>query len=419
MSVCITVSMLLAAFPAATYATDDNEETQSPQTQVTEETTQEIAQAVEETASGEVGIVAETAETTVEDNAVLEVAEVAEETIVVSSLDELKNAINDAADNVATTIQLSADINCGELTSSDNIDPNDVESSVVAEADGAEYTDLAAALKDADGTVKLLKDVTTAEHVVIDTNNTITLDLNGCKYEYTGEESYAISLKGGYNLTVVDSSTTGEIIAANRVFEVGDNTSTGGGASLTLNGGTVTSKATGAQCVIGIRANTTADHTISVPCKVTVNSAKLNGGVYIFGKGAELTVNEGAVIDVNGYYAISGNGTKNETTNMGDTVININGGTITQVDEGEGGAIYHPQAGVLNITGNPTITGENGIQLCSGVANISGGTITATGTNQSADKEGDGYIPSAEAISVVERDYSGGVPQINITGGRL
>ncbi|EFB75294.1 hypothetical protein [Subdoligranulum variabile] len=249
------------------------------------------------------------------------------------------------------------------------------------------------------------------------------LDLDGHAVEYTGQGTYGVELSGGTELTIRDSAGGGKIVAPNRVVKVGDATisTTGTPASLVLEGGTLESRDTSLNCAVAIYANNTAvrDGASAVPCKVTVHAATLHGGVYLFGEGAELQVNPGAVLSVNGAYAISGNGTKTASQNCGDTVIRITGGTITQTGE-EGGAIYHPQDGVLQISGNPTITGDSGIQLCSGegvIADITGGTVRATGTDRRDGKTGDGFIPDGAALSVVNRGYPGGLPRMHITGG--
>lgn len=284
------------------------------------------------------------------------------------------------------------------------------------------YKTLAGAMAhDADEyTVTLLKSTKFDKTIVVDGEKAITLNLNGKTAEYTGDGAYALELRGGADLTVTDSVGSGMLVAPNRAIKVG-NGGNGTPATLTLNGGTIQSNNTGENSAIAVYANTSAERTdnSAVACEVTVNTATVKGGIYVFGEGAKVTVNEGAVIDANGYYGISGNGAKNGTQNNGGTVIDINGGTITQTYEG-GGAIYHPQEGTLNISGNAVITGDSGIQLCSGegvVANITGGMITATGADQRKDKTGDGFIPDGAAVSVVNRNYPGGIPQMNISGG--
>ena len=115
-------------------------------------------------------------------------------------------------------------------------------------------------------------------------------------------------------------------------------------------------------------------------------------------------------------YAIAGNG----TAACSGTKINISGGTIQGTNASGNAAIYHPQAGQLLISGNPVIKGHSGVQLCAGVGmtgSITGGRFEASGTDTRATKEGDGLIPDGAALSIVNRDYPGGMPQFTIKGG--
>lgn len=273
------------------------------------------------------------------------------------------------------------------------------------------------------GSIRLLGNVNTNQKVSFTTDKDITLELGGYSLEYTGTGTYAVELSGGVSLTVTDSVGSGTITAPKRVIKVGGGTirTSGTPASLVLNGGKLCSLDKNENCAVAIYANSSAERgeNSKVDCVVTVNKATLEGGVYLFGEGARLDVNEGAVIEVTGYYGISGNGSKTTTQNNGGTVINITGGTITQSGVG-GAAIYHPQDGKLDISGNPVIKGDSGIQLCSGegvIAQITGGTIEATGTDQREGKTGDGLIPDGAALSIVNRNYPGGIPHMTVSGG--
>ncbi|MBQ9719850.1 MAG: S-layer homology domain-containing protein [Oscillospiraceae bacterium] len=137
-------------------------------------------------------------------------------------------------------------------------------------------------------------------------------------------------------------------------------------------------------------------------------------GICMWGNGtansATLTITGGAIHGKS--YAISGSG----NTGAGGTVINVQGGTITS----DTALVYHPQDGRISITGG-TLTAPYGIQLCSGtgtIASIGGDTvITATGTDTREGKTGDGLIPDGAAVSIVNRNYPGGIPSITISGG--
>ena len=127
-----------------------------------------------------------------------------------------------------------------------------------------------------------------------------------------------------------------------------------------------------------------------------------------------LTIDDEITVE-GGWYGISGNGSANLNTGVGanGTVITLN---KVSVSSPNGTAIYHPQKGKLNINGG-TYSGANGIQMCSGDLTIAGNPIiTSTGTNSSSDKTGDGEIPDGAAISIVNRNYPGGAPTVNISG---
>lgn len=148
---------------------------------------------------------------------------------------------------------------------------------------------------------------------------------------------------------------------------------------------------------------------------ITANSAKSSSAYGI-------VVTQGSTLDMYGTVktqetgAISGNG----KVGLGNTIINIYPGANVIGEEGAIG-IYHPQSGTLNIKGG-TIKGDMGVQLCAGegvVTEIEGNaTIVGTGTDQRADKgTGDGVIPDGAAVSIVNRNYPGGTPLVNIKAG--
>lgn len=148
---------------------------------------------------------------------------------------------------------------------------------------------------------------------------------------------------------------------------------------------------------------------------ITANSAKSPSAYGI-------VVTQGSTLDMSGTVktqetgAISGNG----SVGLGNTTINVYPGANVIGEEGAIG-IYHPQSGTLNIKGG-TIKGDMGVQLCAGegvVTEIEGdATIVGTGTDQRADKgTGDGVIPDGAAVSIVNRNYPGGTPLVNIKAG--
>lgn len=95
---------------------------------------------------------------------------------------------------------------------------------------------------------------------------------------------------------------------------------------------------------------------------------------------ATLTVNGGTISSTTGY-GIAGTG---EGDYLGDT-INITGGTITSAKDV---AIYHPEAGSISISGGTVSGVTGGVQMCSGSLEVTGGTITATGNGDVSGKTG-------------------------------
>lgn len=107
-------------------------------------------------------------------------------------------------------------------------------------------------------------------------------------------------------------------------------------------------------------------------------------GVGVYGNGAELTVSGGVITTVDNA-AVAGNGTCNSDTNFGGTTINIEGGTLIGNIQSSGyiaNGIYHPQAGVCNISGG-TIVANNGVGILmrNGELNVTGNPeVISTGT---------------------------------------
>ncbi len=254
---------------------------------------------------------------------------------------------------------------------------------VVATVNGKGYATVQNAINNADGkTVVLNKDTT--ENVEVPQGITVTLDLNG----KTLTEEKVLNVKG--NLTVKDSTAgqpsvdgnynvsyqSGKIVnikedgetpeeKANRVTVCVQS-----GGTFTLESGTLESK---------------KNYTV----EITDNAhAVINGGYQVAQEGGPTVHGSGAVLDVNGGViegidnsAVAGNGSKG----LGGTTINISGGTLIGRIQSAGyiaNAIYHPQNGVLNITGG-TIYAENGVGILmrNGELNVSGNpSIIATGT---------------------------------------
>ena len=279
-----------------------------------------------------------------------------------------------------------------------------IEKFFVAKVGDTYYKTLAEAVAAAQSgeTVKLLHDIDFGtDRLTI--KKAITLDLAGHKITTNNSVCTLYFTK---TATVTDSVGNGKIEntygTANGIGIV----SGGEDADLTLNGVTVSG-------YYGVFIQQGANVTV-----INSNIKAIFCGIAVLGqndsnkKNTSVIVKSGTV--EGGDYAIAGNGA------MQGTEITITGGTIRETGNNGGGAIYHPQNGTLSISGDALIEGESGIQLCSGegvIANITGGVIRATGNDQRASKTGDGFIPDGAALSIVNRDYPGGTPKMNVSGG--
>ena len=148
---------------------------------------------------------------------------------------------------------------------------------------------------------------------------------------------------------------------------------------------------------------------------VTIASdAVINGdnGMAIHGQSGKLTVN--GTVRADGGYAIAGNG--DVSGGIVDSIdIIVNDGAVISAPNGIG--IYHPQKGTVTVNGG-TITGHTGIEMCSGKLVVNGGTITSTGDNYNATGSQNAILDGA-AISLINRNYSGGIPSAEINDGTI
>ncbi|HIR99883.1 MAG TPA: hypothetical protein IAB42_05760 [Candidatus Coproplasma avistercoris] len=110
--------------------------------------------------------------------------------------------------------------------------------------------------------------------------------------------------------------------------------------------------------------------------------------------------------------ALSGNGREGNS----GTVINVIDSRLNSTGK-IGPAIYHPQYGIINISGDKTVLkGSSGIEIRAGIANISGGEFTANAETFSAVASDHGTTTDGAAVAVVQ--HTSKLPvQVNITGG--
>ena len=133
-------------------------------------------------------------------------------------------------------------------------------------------------------------------------------------------------------------------------------------------------------------------------------------GIFTSGT-SKLTVN--GTVKANGYYAIAGNGSKDAGGYIDSCDITINDGAVISAPNGL--AIYHPEKGTVTINGG-TISGNTGIEMCAGKLVVKAGSITSTGENVDVTGSQNAILDGA-AISIINRNYPGGVPTAEITGG--
>jgi len=234
-----------------------------------------------------------------------------------------------------------------------------------------------------------------------------SLIINDGLIKYVGTAKKDVLYCNGAVVTInggtIESTTQYDAIYINR------------GSQVTINGGLIINTCAAKSYAIDMYANISGsgDPVVTI---LNINGGSIvsqNGyGIAIWGNGATINMTGGS-LDAQ-KYAITGNG----TAKYAGTTINISGGTIGS--ENSIGGIYHPQAGLLKISGNPVIKGQLAVQLCSGVGltgSITGGRFEAYGYDERATKDGDGDIPDGAALSIVNRDYPGGTPTFSVNGG--
>lgn len=277
------------------------------------------------------------------------------------------------------------------------------------------YETLQAALSAAaDGaTITLSKDFELSTYVSI--NKSVTLNLNGKTITESGD--HVIAIAGG-SVTISNGnialsagsgtyalSVTGGSLALQGVSVNGTGASglLASGGALVVNDGTSINCANGS----GIRVINGA--------QATMNGGSVNAqnGVFIANQGSAFTMNDGQI--TGSQFGIVGNG----QSQYAGTTINIKGGSVSSATYN---AIYHPQAGTLNVTGGSVQGPLGGIGIKSGTLNISGGSVAGTsgaGYDDTIGSYGNGIMVAGSAIHVDSRSGYAGNLSINISGGTL
>ncbi len=265
------------------------------------------------------------------------------------------------------------------------------------------------------------------------------LDKNGINYFATEESKalFKVVYKDGTEIRTADKSNIKgaksatllkNVVDFEKTFTLADELEEG--FVLDLGGFTLSGKSTASTPVLETSVPMTIQHgTIKYVSSnagsgavmtsadvVIAGDAVIDGGkgygIWTYGYGHTLTVN--GTVKSDGYYAITGNGTESGG-NVDACDIVVNGGA--KIEAPKGIAIYHPEMGTVTVNGGD-ISGHTGIEMCAGKLVVKGGSITSSGKNK--DETGSqNAILDGGAISIIDRNYPGGTPTMEITGGTV
>lgn len=284
----------------------------------------------------------------------------------------------------------------------------------------------AAAAGAAETTDKVLsEDISTS--VVVSAGNSVNLDLNG--YNIATSNIYALFVDG--DVTISDSVGTGKIEGGSYSTVVNDSgvlrfesglinlTNSGNpiqvqqGGQAFISGGTVSGFDTGI-CLYanseGMQATVTIEGDSVI--KTTAPESQHDGdpvavAVFLYpDNGGSVTLNVHGGTVSSSTYAIAGNGLHH------GTIINITGGDIRS----DATAIYHPQDGVMTISGGTINGGDTGIELRSGKLTVSGGEIIGQGNPFDYAANGNGTTTVGAALAVSQHTTNKDI-DVNISGG--
>ena len=244
------------------------------------------------------------------------------------------------------------------------------------------FADAVAAAQDGD-TVTLLDNVNITYQIEISSGKNIVLNMNGYNITATPGTTFKVS-DGGLNVT-----GRGTITANGEAFRL-----VGNNDAATWN-------------------ETSKPAELTVGENVTVIS-NTDCCVFFYGKGAVANV-YGSLTSKGQYATIQGNGTYNNTTNNGGTVVNIYSGSV--VENTASMAIYSPQVfSTTNVYGG-TISGKTtGIELRAGTLNITGGTVSSSAESFSCDPNGSGSTTEGAAIAIAQHTTKTDIT-VSISGG--
>lgn len=237
-------------------------------------------------------------------------------------------------------------------------------------------------------TVTLLADVSVEETIVVE--KALTLDLNG--FDIASGVAVLKIVNAG-EVTITDRTAAPGTIASS----VNGNTIDSEGTDLTIENVTIENSGNGYTIVF--RGNQTPSKAAAADPStfntLTLDHAKVNAYMV----------------------AISGNGSADKT--WSGTIIRIENSKIVAQ---KGTGIYHPQYGIVNVSGDSAISGGTGIEMRAGELNVNGGTITGTWEQftiyDDASAVGGGTTIDGAAVAISQ--HTTNLPiRVTINGGTL
>lgn len=263
----------------------------------------------------------------------------------------------------------------------------------VAKIGNTEYETLQAAFNEVtvEGTIELLHNVTVTETLTFnkeDSEGPTFLKMNG--YTITGDGCRALQIVNGHLQ-----------IEGNGTPEEGKNLITSTGIGI-------------ASSVIRVGANG-GKQNLSIANGVTVKT-DCSYGITVFGGGIEtLGVENSKVISTAKHNAdYDGCAIATLGTDMTSANVTIKNGAYIEAKDSN--AIYMP-SGSLLIYGYPTITGLTGIYIKSGRATIKGANVYGTGDVREYDYNGNGGVPTGDALVIDSCGYPNDTPTVSFGDG--
>ena len=147
--------------------------------------------------------------------------------------------------------------------------------------------------------------------------------------------------------------------------------------------------------------------TIKNGTMITTNNK--SDGIDMLGSNTSVRLEKVDMTVSGGTYGIVTNGSES------NNAITLKNSTLNVPD---GFGIYFPSSGRVTIEDSVINAKYSGVQMCSGSLTVKGDKTAITTTGEPQTKtEDDGPIADGAAISVINRGYPGGIPNMNVTGG--